>query len=67
MLLLLLLYSYIIIIPVVHARLAAIATTAAADRCSFSLINPLPVVAVVGMLLVWYLLFVCVLILSLVV
>ena len=40
--LLLLLYSYIIIIPVVHGRFAATATAAAAaaaDRCSFSLMS----------------------------
>ena len=65
--LLLLLYSYIIIIPVVHARFAATATTAAAaDRCSFSLISPLAVVAVVWLLLVRYLLLFCVLMLLLV-
>ena len=40
--LLLLLYSCIIIIPVVHGRFAATATAAAsADRCSLSLISPL--------------------------
>ena len=50
--LLLLLYSGIIIIPVVHGRFAATATAAAAaDRCSFSLISPLAVVAVVWLLL----------------
>ena len=39
--LLLLLYSYIIIIPVVHGRFAATATASAvADRCSLSLISP---------------------------
>ena len=60
--LLLLLYSYIIIIPVVHGRFTATATAAAAaDRCSFSLISPLAVVAVVWLLLVWYLLSFCVL------
>ena len=51
--LLLLLYSYIIIIPVVHGRFVVTATAAAAaDRCSFSLIRPLAVVAVVWLLLV---------------
>ena len=50
--LLLLLYSGIIIIPVVHGRFAATATAAAADRCSFSLISPLAAVAVVWLLLV---------------
>ena len=51
--LLLLLYIYIIIIPVVHGRFTATATAAAAaDRCSFSLISPLAVVAVVWLLLV---------------
>ena len=40
---LLLLYSYMIIIYVVHGRFTATATAAAAaaDRCSFSLIRPL--------------------------
>ena len=39
---LVLLYSYIIILPVVHGRFAATATAAAAaDRCSFGLISPL--------------------------
>ena len=48
-----LLYSYIIIIPVVHGRFAPSATVAAAaDRCSFSLISPLAVVAVLWLLLV---------------
>ena len=42
-----LLYSCIIIIPVVHGMFAATATAAAAEnRCSFSLISPLAVVAV---------------------
>ena len=50
--LLLLPYSYIILIPVVCGRFAATATAAAAaDRCSFSLISPLAVVAVVCLLL----------------
>ena len=65
---LVLLYNYIIIIPVVHGRFAATATAAAAaaaDRCSFSLISPLAVVAVVWLLLVRYLLFFCVLMLFL--
>ena len=51
------------VIPVVHGRFAATATAAAAaaaDRCSFSLFSPLAVVVVVGLLLVWYLLFFCV-------
>ena len=49
--LLLLPYSYIILIPVVCGRFAATATAAAAaDRCSFSLISPLAVVAVVWLL-----------------
>ena len=65
--LLLLLYSYIIIIPVVHGRFAATATAAAAaDRFSFRLISPLAVVTVVWLLLVRYLLFFCVLMLLLV-
>ena len=40
---LLLLYSYIITIPVVHGRFAATATAAAAaaDRCGVSLVSPL--------------------------
>ena len=61
--LLLLLYSYIIIIPVAHGRFAATATAAAAaaDRCSFSLISPLAVVPVIWLLLVRYVLFFCVL------
>ena len=43
----------IMIIPVVHGRFAATATAAAAaDRCSFSLISPVIVVAVVWLLLV---------------
>ena len=53
--LLLLLYSYIIVISVVHGRFATTTTAAAAaaaDRCSFSLISPLAVVAVVWLLLV---------------
>ena len=50
--LLLLLYSYIIIIPVVHGKFTATATAAAVDRCSFSLTSPLAVVAVVWLLLV---------------
>ena len=59
---LLLLYSYIMIRPVVHGRFAATATVAAAaDLCSFSLSSPLAVVAVV-----WLLLFFCVLLLLLV-
>ena len=50
---LVLLYNYIIIIPVVHGRFAATAAAAAAaDRCSFSLIRPLAVVAVLWLLLV---------------
>ena len=51
---LLLLYSYIIIIiPVILGRFAATATAAAAsDRFSFSLISPLAVVAAVWLLLV---------------
>ena len=49
--LLLLLYSYIVI-PVVHGRFAATATAAAAtDRSSFSLIDPLAVVAVVWLIM----------------
>ena len=51
--LLLLLYSYIITMPVVHGRYAATATAAAAaDRCSISFISSLAVVAVVCLLLV---------------
>ena len=51
--LLLLFYSCIIIIPVVHGRFATTATAAAAvDRCGFSLISLLAVVAVVWLLLV---------------
>ena len=56
--LLLLLYSYIIIIPVVHGRFAVTATAAAAaDSCSFSLISRLAVAAVVWLLLVRCLIF----------
>ena len=47
----LLLYNYIIIIPVVRGRFAATATAAAAaDRCSFRLICHLAVVAAVWLL-----------------
>ena len=62
-----LLYSYIIIIPVVHGMFAATATAAAAtDRSSFSLIDPLAVVVIVWLMSVCFLLFFCVLILLLV-
>ena len=51
--LLLLLYRYGMVIRVVRSRFAATATAAAAaDCCSFNLISPLAVVAVVWLLLV---------------
>ena len=50
---LLLLYRYGMVIRVVRSRFAATATAAAAaDCCSFNLISPLAVVAVVWLLLV---------------
>ena len=60
--LLLMLYSYIRILPVVHGRFTSKATAAAAaDCCSYILISPLAVVAVVWLFMVRYLIFSCVL------